>query len=94
MSAPRDSKGIGRLPPPDRPQSAERTEDVELMTVPEVMQALRISRFQLYRLIGSGRLPSISFGRSRRVRRSALKSYLERLEQETTASAWGQEDAV
>lgn len=59
-------------------------EDVELVTVEDALGLLRVSRFTLYRLMNSGELPSISFGKSRRIRLSALRKYLDRLEHQAT----------
>lgn len=59
--------------------------DVELVTVEEAMDLLRMSRYQVYKLVNSGDVPSISFGKSRRIRLSALRAYLEHLERLTAA---------
>lgn len=40
-----------------------------LLTVPEAMSALRLSRATVYDLIRSGELGSVKVGRSRRIRR-------------------------
>jgi excisionase family DNA binding protein len=54
----------------------------EVLTVPEVMEALRISRFKVYDLIRSNELPSIKIGRSRRVPVDSVRAYLrDRLEE-------------
>lgn len=50
-----------------------------LLRVEEVAQSLSVSRTQVYALIGQGDLPSVSIGRSRRVRRVDLEEYVERL---------------
>ncbi|MFD3476988.1 helix-turn-helix domain-containing protein [Streptomyces sp. NPDC058695] len=53
----------------------------EALTVPEVMEALRISRFKVYDLIRSNELPSIKIGRARRVPVDGVRAYLrDRLE--------------
>jgi len=49
-------------------------------TVPEVAQHLRLGRTTVYRLIGTGELPSIKVGGSRRVTASALQVFLEGLQ--------------
>ena len=59
-----------------------RHEDLELLTVGEVLRILQVSRWQFYRLANSGQLPTISLGKSRRVRRAALRDFLSRLERE------------
>lgn len=49
----------------------------EALTVPEVMQALRLSRFKVYDLIRSNQLQSIKIGRSRRVPADALHTFIQ-----------------
>ncbi|MCT2589500.1 helix-turn-helix domain-containing protein [Streptomyces sp. N2-109] len=49
----------------------------EVLTVPEVMKALRLSRFKVYDLIRSRQLRSITIGRSRRVPVDALRTFIE-----------------
>ncbi|MFJ6943138.1 helix-turn-helix domain-containing protein [Streptomyces wuyuanensis] len=54
----------------------------QALTVPEVMSALRLSRFKVYDLIRSKRLPSFTEGRSRRIPADALATYMKnRLEE-------------
>ncbi|MEU9250819.1 helix-turn-helix domain-containing protein [Streptomyces sp. NPDC048270] len=48
----------------------------EVVTVPEVMHALRLSRSKVYDLIRSGALPSYTEGRARRVPLESLHTYL------------------
>jgi excisionase family DNA binding protein len=43
-----------------------------LLTVTETADKLGIGRVSTYRLIGSGALPSLTIGRSRRIRLSAV----------------------
>ncbi|MFJ1879702.1 helix-turn-helix domain-containing protein [Streptomyces sp. NPDC088137] len=47
------------------------------LTVPEVMDALALSRFKVYDLIRSRQLQSIKIGRSRRVPAEALRLFIE-----------------
>jgi excisionase family DNA binding protein len=49
----------------------------QALTVPEVMSALRMSRFKVYDLIRSGALPSYTEGRSRRIPAEALRTYIQ-----------------
>ncbi|MFJ4121535.1 helix-turn-helix domain-containing protein [[Kitasatospora] papulosa] len=49
----------------------------EVLTVPEVMRALRLSRFKVYDLIRSRELASIKIGRCRRVPADALRTFIE-----------------
>ncbi|MCX4719250.1 helix-turn-helix domain-containing protein [Streptomyces virginiae] len=49
----------------------------QALTVPEVMAALRLSRFTVYNLIRSRALPSFTEGRSRRIPADSVRAYLE-----------------
>ncbi|WP_327662432.1 MULTISPECIES: helix-turn-helix domain-containing protein [unclassified Streptomyces] len=54
----------------------------EALTVPEVMKALRLSRFKVYDLIRSNELPSITIGRARRIPVDSVRAYMrDRLEE-------------
>ncbi|MFD5916026.1 helix-turn-helix domain-containing protein [Kitasatospora sp. NPDC058201] len=48
----------------------------EVMTVPEVMAALRMSRSKVYDLIRSKKLGTITEGRSRRIPVECLANYI------------------
>ncbi|WP_308170231.1 helix-turn-helix domain-containing protein [Acrocarpospora catenulata] len=51
-----------------------------MLTVPEVMAVLKVSRWTVYSLIRSGELRSVLVGtRCRRVPRTALEEYVSRL---------------
>jgi len=52
------------------------TPPVPLLTIPETATALAVSPRTVYALIGDGKLASVSFGRSRRVRVSALERFV------------------
>jgi excisionase family DNA binding protein len=54
-------------------------EDRLLFRVPEVAVFLNISRSKVYELLGSGDLPSVKIDRTRLVRGSDLKQYVESL---------------
>ncbi|MFI5658036.1 helix-turn-helix domain-containing protein [Streptomyces sp. NPDC051684] len=57
-------------------------ETPEAMTVPEVMSALRISRFKVYDLIRSNELPSFKIGRARRIPVDSVRALMrDRLEE-------------
>ncbi|MEU5618075.1 helix-turn-helix domain-containing protein [Streptomyces sp. NPDC047802] len=47
------------------------------LTVPEVMDALSLSRFTVYNLIRSRELKSITIGRSRRIPAESLRTFME-----------------
>jgi excisionase family DNA binding protein len=49
----------------------------EALTVPEVMTALRLSRFKVYDLIRSNQLQSFTIGRARRVPADALHNFMQ-----------------
>jgi len=51
--------------------------DVRFLTVAEVADMMRVSRMTVYRLVHSGELPAIRFGRSFRVPESAVAHALE-----------------
>jgi excisionase family DNA binding protein len=48
------------------------TADAELLTVPEVMARLKISRSTVYDLIRTRQLASLTIGRARRIPKHAL----------------------
>ena len=50
--------------------------DAELLTVGEVAQLMRVSNMTVYRLIKGGQLGAVRVGRSYRIRRHDLESYL------------------
>ncbi|MEV6673283.1 helix-turn-helix domain-containing protein [Streptomyces sp. NPDC051162] len=50
------------------------TADSELLTVPEVMARLKISRSTVYNLIRTRQLASITIGRARRIPAHALNA--------------------
>lgn len=51
---------------------------VRFLTVAEVADMMRVSRMTVYRLVHSGELPAIRFGRSFRVPSSAVQAVIER----------------
>lgn len=50
-----------------------------LLTIPDVCAALVISRDAVYELLHSGRLPSVTIGRLRRIRVSDLERFVAAL---------------
>jgi len=46
--------------------------DVRFLTIAEVADLMRVSRMTVYRLVHSGELPAIRFGRSYRIPESAV----------------------
>ena len=49
----------------------------KFLTVAEVAAIVRLSKMSVYRLIHSGQLEAVQFGRSFRVTEKALNTYLE-----------------
>ena len=49
---------------------------LDLLTVAEVATMLRVSKMSVYRLIHSGELEAVRFGRSFRVPQKAVDAYL------------------
>ena len=47
-------------------------DDVKFLTVAEVAEMMRVSKMTVYRLVHSGELPAVRFGRSYRVPESAV----------------------
>lgn len=49
----------------------------EYLTVEEIAVMMRVSKMTIYRMVERGEIPSLRFGRSFRIRRSDLETYLE-----------------
>lgn len=54
------------------------TPDMTLLTVAEVADTMRVSRMTVYRMVHSGELPAIRFGRSYRIPAVAVEDLLRR----------------
>lgn len=52
--------------------------DVRFLTVAEVADLMRVSKMTVYRLVHSGELPAVRFGRSYRVPETAVTAALQR----------------
>ncbi len=50
--------------------------DVRYLTVAEVASRMRVSKMTVYRLVHSGELPAVRFGRSFRVQRGAVEELI------------------
>ena len=59
-------------------QMARDLSEVRFLTVAEVADMMRVSRMTVYRLVHSGELPAVRFGRSYRVPESAVTTVLQR----------------
>ena len=57
-------------------QMARDLSEVRFLTVAEVADMMRVSRMTVYRLVHSGELPAIRFGRSFRVPEAAVTAAL------------------
>jgi excisionase family DNA binding protein len=57
---------------------AQDLSEVRFLTVAEVAEMMRVSKMTVYRLVHSGELPAIRFGRSFRVPESAVAAAIER----------------
>lgn len=51
--------------------------NASFMTVAEVAEVLRVSKMTVYRLVHSGEMPAVRFGRSFRVPEEAVNQYLK-----------------
>jgi len=56
------------------------TAPIPLLTIPETAAALAVSPRTVYALIGDGKLASVTFGRSRRIRQTALERFIAEYE--------------
>jgi excisionase family DNA binding protein len=65
-----------RLAKGNFPMSSDLT-DVRFLTVAEVADMMRVSKMTVYRLVHSGELPAIRFGRSFRVPESAVQAAID-----------------
>ena len=61
----------------------------QFYTVAEVAELTRVSRMTVYRMVHSGELPAVRFGRSYRVPKSAIDALLG-VQDEPTARAAGE----
>lgn len=57
--------------------------DVRFLTVAEVAEMMRVSNMTVYRLVQSGKLPAVRFGRSYRIPESAVAAAIELPEAKT-----------
>ena len=69
---------------PRRKQPSSEVEQL-LLTIPQVARSLNIGRTMVYELIKREGLPTVKFGAATRVRAAALKSWVEKREQQQSA---------
>jgi len=61
-----------------REMSAESNfSNAQFLTVAEVAELMRVSKMTVYRLVHSGEMPAVRFGRSFRVPESAVEQYVK-----------------
>src|SRR5215212_5513900 len=72
---------LGREERPERsqaqPEEAAGGGHLELLSITEVCQELRMGKSWVYRRIQSGEIPSVKLGHNIKVRREDLEGYLE-----------------
>ncbi|WP_432092292.1 helix-turn-helix domain-containing protein [Streptomyces sp. bgisy100] len=56
---------------------ADRASSLDVLTVPEVMKRLRMSRPKVYDLLRTGKLQSFTEGRARRIPVVSLAAYIQ-----------------
>lgn len=61
---------------PGEPDAVRSLSDQRFLTVAEVAAIMRVSRMTVYRMVHDGQIASIKVGRSFRVPKSAVDSYL------------------
>lgn len=59
--------------------------DVRFLTVQEVAELMRVSSMTVYRLVHSGELPAVRFGRSYRIPESAVAGAIGIADSDTQA---------
>ena len=62
---------------PERSQEGQEGREFELLSIPQVCQALGMGKSWTYRRLKSGEIPSIKLGRNIKVKRQDLDKYLE-----------------
>jgi excisionase family DNA binding protein len=65
-----ESKGIWEM-------SESNFSSAKFLTVAEVAEVMRVSKMTVYRLVHSGEMPAVRFGRSYRVPENAVEQYLK-----------------
>lgn len=58
----------------------EKTSDITLLSMKQVLKVLGVSQTVYYRLVNSGELPTVSLGSRKLVRVKTLKKYLDSVE--------------
>ncbi len=66
--------------------AVETIQEPALLRVEEAARRLGLSRSKTYSLVLTGELPSVSIGRSRRVRTADLERWIERLRGDPAAA--------
>jgi excisionase family DNA binding protein len=69
------------------PDSGQLNDDLQLYRVTDAMRLLRISRTVIFEQLRTGRLRSIRQGRSRLITATAMRDYINLLENEAKETA-------
>jgi excisionase family DNA binding protein len=77
-SRPAETLDFVCINPGERRKTMPELPDVRFLTVAEVADLMRVSKMTVYRLVHSGELPAVRFGRSYRVPESAVTEALHR----------------
>lgn len=85
------SSGPHHDPAPVAPPPSPRHPPL-LLRVPDVCEQLGLSRAAVQRLLTAGTVPSVTVGRSRRVRYSDLQQYVESLTAAGQPTTWHRQD--
>jgi excisionase family DNA binding protein len=63
------------------------SENLEVLSIPQVAKSLAISQRQVFRLLELGQLPSLRIGRRRLVRAATLSKFVAYLENNASKAA-------
>lgn len=64
--------------------AAMHEDDLRLITIRDLAELLQVKESWIYDKVQAGEIPSIKVGGHRRFRRSAIRAYLDSLEEEKT----------
>jgi excisionase family DNA binding protein len=62
-------------------------DDLELWTVEEVAQRLKLARSRVFALVASKQIDSLKIGKSRRFRPAAVAAFIEAMQQQAESEA-------
>lgn len=64
----------------------------KLLTIKEVLEISKVSRYTLYRAIKSGKVPTIQFGRNVRIKESDARAFAEAMGSNKRVTYYKQKD--